>query len=358
MCGDSLGFLNKLSEEDRAQYRVNCAHFGYTSLAVIPIRFRENILGAIHLADPLPNLISGVIVEFLESMAPLIGEAVRRFQAEVEVARYRDQLEVLVRQRTSELESTNQRLQLEITQRMEMEDALRQAAQELQRSNRDLEQFAYVASHDLQEPLRAVAGYVKLLERRFPKEMDPKALEYTAGASDGATRMETLIKDLLAYSRVGTRGAAFVPTDLNVALDRALSNLQESIKVAQAKLTRDPLPTLPVDATQIAQLFQNLVGNALKFRSERPLAIHVGAAKEEQRWLFSVRDNGIGIERQYFTRIFQIFQRLHTRTHYPGTGIGLAICKKIVERHRGEIWVESNLGEGSAFYFSIPLLSM
>lgn len=166
--------------------------------------------------------------------------------------------------------------------------------------------------------------------------------------------MERLITDLLAFSRVGTRGGAFAPADLNAVLNDALHNLQGSIKSAQATVTCDSLPALSVDTTQILQLLQNLIGNAIKFRGEPPPQIHVGARQDTDRWVFWVRDNGIGIESQYFERIFQIFQRLHTRKYYPGTGIGLAICKKIVERHGGVIWVESQLGQGSIFYFSIP----
>jgi light-regulated signal transduction histidine kinase (bacteriophytochrome) len=232
--------------------------------------------------------------------------------------------------------------------------ALQQTAEDLKRSNRDLEQFAYVASHDLQEPLRAVGGYVKLLQLRYPDKLDDKARGYIAGAFDGATRMERLIRDLLAYSRAGTHRGAMVPAALDPVLDQALSNLQAGIESASATVTRDPMPTLPVDATQMMQLFQNLIGNALKFHGESPLQIHVGARRQAGRWVFSVRDNGIGIEPQYFEKLFQVFQRLHTRNDYPGTGIGLAICKKIVERHGGSIWVESQPGKGATFYFSIP----
>jgi len=239
-------------------------------------------------------------------------------------------------------------------ERKRAQAALQLTAEEVKRSNRDLEQFAYIASHDLQEPLRAVGGYVKLLQRRFPQNMDAKALEYINGAAEGADRMERLISDLLAFSRVGTRGGAFSPADLDAILNEALHNLQTSIHSTQAKVTRDALPALAVDATQVMQVFQNLIGNAIKFRSERPPEIHVGAQKQPGRWVFSVRDNGIGIEPQYFERIFQIFQRLHTRKHYPGTGIGLAICKKMVERHDGAIWVESEPGQGSTFFFSLP----
>jgi PAS domain S-box-containing protein len=242
----------------------------------------------------------------------------------------------------------------DITERKLAEERLRQTAAELARSNRDLEQFAYVASHDLQEPLRAVGGYVKLLEHRFPEKLDAKARGYVAGACEGAARMEQLITDLLDYARVGTRGGAFVPTELDGVLQQALRNLQAGIEFAQATITHDPLPALRVDATQIMQLFQNLIGNALKFHDEQPPRIHIGVQREEDRWVFSVRDNGIGIEPQYYEKIFQIFQRLHTRKDYSGTGIGLAVCKKIVERHGGRIWVESQPGQGSTFYFAIP----
>jgi len=239
-------------------------------------------------------------------------------------------------------------------ERKRTQATLQWTAEEAKRSNRDLEQFAYIASHDLQEPLRAVGGYVKLLQRRFPQNMDAKALEYIHGAAEGAGRMERLITDLLAFSRVGTHGGAFSPADLDAILKETLRNLQTSIESTQAKVTHDVLPTLPVDATQIMQLFQNLIGNAIKFRGERPPEIHVGVQQQPDRWVFSVRDNGIGIEPQYFDRIFQIFQRLHTRKYYPGTGIGLAICKKMVERHGGAIWVESEPGQGSTFCFSLP----
>lgn len=275
-------------------------------------------------------------------------------KAEAELAKYSEQLEELVRQRTVDLEATNAKLQLEIGERQKAEQTLRQVAEELARSNRELEQFAYVASHDLQEPLRAVAGYVGLLHRRFPELLDAKAQHYIEGAKDGAVRMQRLIEDLLSLSRVQTKGKRFAPADLNAALEHALSNLQASLQESQARVTVDPLPTLRVDASQITQLLQNLIGNALKFRRDAPPQIHVSAQCRDQEWVFSVQDNGIGIEPQYFERIFQIFQRLHTRRHYPGTGIGLAICKRIAERHGGTIWVESQLEQGSTFFFSIP----
>ena len=354
LCDDSIKFVDSLSPEKRARYRGNCMKFGFASLAIIPLRHREKIVGAIHLADARPGRFPPATVEFIESMTPLVGEAVQRFQAEAELANYRDRLEHLVRKRTAELEEANVRLQTEIAERRRAQESLQETARELERSNRDLEQFAYVASHDLQEPLRAVGGYVRLLQRRFPEALDPKALEFITGAADGATRMERLIIDLLAYSRVGTATVAATPTSLDVVLREALHNLQASITSNQAAVTSDPLPTLVVDPTQMVQLFQNLLGNAFKFRSAESPLVHVAARPQDNGWVFSVRDNGIGIEPQYFERIFHIFQRLHTRTQYPGTGIGLAICKKIVERHGGHIWVESRRGQGATFSFSIP----
>jgi signal transduction histidine kinase len=354
-CDDAIKALSQFTPEKQARYRGNCTKFGFASLAVIPVSYRGGIIGAIHMADRRLGRFPPGMIGFLETLTPLIGEAVHRFQTEAELARHRDHLEVLVKQRTAELETTNARLQVEIAERRHAQETLQQMAEELKRSNRDLEQFAYVASHDLQEPLRAVGGYVKLLERRFPKDVDPKALEFIAGAADGAVRMERLITDLLAFSRVGTRKGSFGPADLNRLLADALQNLQASIKEAGAKVTYDPMPTLPADATQIMQLFQNLVGNAIKFRGAGPCEVHIGARQQPDRWVFSVRDNGIGIDPQYFERIFQIFQRLHTRKHYSGTGIGLAICKKIVERHGGVIWVESQPAQGATFFFSLPL---
>ncbi|MBD1999791.1 response regulator [Leptolyngbya sp. FACHB-541] len=231
----------------------------------------------------------------------------------------------------------------------------RHQRQELARSNAELEQFAYVASHDLQEPLRMVASYVQLLERRYQDQLDQNARDFIAYAVDGTVRMQELIQALLSYSRIGTRGKEFRLTDCNSALDRALENLRLAIAETEAVITHDPLPELMADSIQLSQLFQNLLGNALKFRSDRPPVIHIGAVQKEESWLFSVQDNGIGMETKYGDRIFAIFQRLHSRTKYPGSGIGLAISKKIVERHGGQIWVESTPGEGTTFYFTIPV---
>jgi light-regulated signal transduction histidine kinase (bacteriophytochrome) len=226
--------------------------------------------------------------------------------------------------------------------------------QELARSNAELEQFAYVASHDLQEPLRMVSSYVQLLERRYKDRLDQSAHDFIAYAVEGTVRMQELIQALLSYSRIGTRGKEFHLTDCGSAVDRALENLRLAIAESEATITHDPLPKLMADSMQLAQLFQNLLSNAIKFRSDRPLQIHIGVKKDES-WLFSVEDNGIGIEARHGDRIFAIFQRLHSRTQYPGSGIGLAISKKIVERHGGQIWLESTPGQGTTFYFTIPI---
>ena len=234
-------------------------------------------------------------------------------------------------------------------------DELAKLAQELERSNAELEKFAYVASHDLQEPLNLVSSYVQLLEMRYEDKLDRDAKDFIGFAVEGVTHMQKLIDDLLAYSRVGTRGKEFAPIAVKTALDRALTNLQIRIADNGAVITTDPLPTVIADRTQLTQMFQNLIGNAIKFCRDQPPQIHVGAKQQSDEWLFSVRDNGIGIEPQFADRIFTIFQRLHAREEYPGTGIGLAICKKIVDRHGGRIWVESELGQGATFYFTIPV---
>ncbi|MGB9624405.1 MAG: PAS domain S-box protein [Phycisphaerae bacterium] len=233
-------------------------------------------------------------------------------------------------------------------------ETLRQTAADLARSNRDLEQFASVASHDLQEPLRTVAGYLQLLERRYKSRLDKEADEFIAFAVDGALRLKQLINDLLSYSRVGTRGRPFEAVDMNRVFADVVEGLGGVIRENGATVTSDPLPIVRGDPTQLSQLLQNLIANGIKFRRDDPPRVHVSAREVGTHWEFSVRDNGIGMAPEYFERVFVVFQRLHTQARYPGTGIGLAICKKIVDRHGGRIWVESEVGAGSTFFFTLP----
>lgn len=233
-------------------------------------------------------------------------------------------------------------------------EKLARSSEALERSNKELEQFAYVASHDLQEPLRMISSYVQLLKRRYGDNLDGDANEFIDFAVDGAERMKTLIQDLLAFSRVGTNGEEFKITSTQDVLDEVLSNLQISIKESSAVITNDTLPDLVVDRTQILQLFQNLLTNAIKFSGDKSPEIHIQVIDNYTEWLFCFNDNGIGIEQQYSDQIFVIFQRLHGLGEYTGTGIGLSIAKRIVERHGGQIWVESEPGNGSSFKFIIP----
>jgi light-regulated signal transduction histidine kinase (bacteriophytochrome) len=265
--------------------------------------------------------------------------------------RSRDELEIKVSERTSELREANVRLNTELEER-------RIAQRELARSNAELEQFAYVASHDLQEPLRMVASFTQLLAKRYRAKLDADADEFIGFAVDGAQRMQLLLNDLLAYSRVGTRGKPLEPIDCNDVLQEAMANLTTAIEESHAEIHAGPLPKVAGDEVQMLQLFQNLVGNALKFRNpEQQPQIQISAQREGANWVFAIRDNGIGIAAEHQSRIFLIFQRLHQRHEYPGTGIGLALCKKVIERHGGRIWVESEPGQGSTFYFTIPVVS-
>ncbi len=274
------------------------------------------------------------------------------FQVEEVLVRVKNQLEIRLLQK--KLIEQNALLQTENYERQEAQRKLEQITTELKRSNQELEQFAYVAAHDLQEPLRAITSYTQILVHEYQERLDGTAIEYMDFIVDGTTRMQQLIQDLLAYSRVGTRGKVFVLIDSNVVLDRALKNLQVAIAENHAIVTHDHLPTIQGDKIQLIQLFQNLIGNAIKFRREELPQVHISAELKDREWLFSVRDNGIGIKQTYLNRIFEIFKRLHTRQEFPGTGIGLAICKKIVNRHHGRIWAESEPGIGTTFYFTFP----
>jgi len=269
-----------------------------------------------------------------------VRDITARNQMEEELRKARDELELRVEERTAELVKAG--------------ETLREQAAKLEQSNQALQEFAYIASHDLQEPLRTVSCFVQLLERRYRGKLDADADEFIFHVVDGARRMQSLINDLLMYSRVDTQGNPFESTAMETIFRETISSLQGGIDESGAIIIHDPLPTLPVDPAQMARLLQNLIGNALKFQSQKPPEIHISAEQWNGEWLFSVKDNGIGIDSKFSKRIFKIFQRLHTKEEYPGTGIGLAVCKKIVERHGGRIWVESERGEGSTFYFTVP----
>jgi signal transduction histidine kinase len=298
------------------------------SVAWIPIKARVSVVGVMGISATEPIPFSPREVAFLEAIGNVIGVAVAN-------ARLFEDVTVSKR----ELEKANNSLALQTN--------------DLERSNAELEQFAYVASHDLQEPLRMVTGYTQLLAKRYGDKLDQNANEYIDYAVEGAKRMQRLIHDLLDFSRIGTRGKKFVPADCQAIVTETLRILQPAIQESGANITYDSLPTVMGDESQLLQLFQNLIGNAMKYRDSKPPVVQVSCKQESEHWLFSVRDNGIGIDPQYANRIFVIFQRLHARDEYPGTGIGLAVCKKIVERHGGKIWVESKLGKGATFYFTM-----
>jgi len=260
-----------------------------------------------------------------------------------------------VAERTANLRAANLALEAEMAERRRIAGELEHAVGELRRSNAELEQFAYAVSHDLQEPLRMVNGYAQLLERRHGDKLDGDAREFLGFMVDGATRMSRMIEDLLAYSRVDRGGGEPVPVDAGEALASALDNLHAAIREAGAEVRWDPLPMVVGERAQLVRLFQNLIGNAVKYRHpDRPPAVHVGVHRDGQAWRFTVTDNGIGVPESQAERIFMVFQRLHGRHEYPGSGIGLAIARKIVERHGGRIWVTRMPEGGACFHFTLP----
>jgi light-regulated signal transduction histidine kinase (bacteriophytochrome) len=286
-------------------------------------------------------------------MIGTVQDITERKNTESELAKYRKHLEDLVEKRTSELKKVNESLRGEIAERKQTQEKLNKTLGELELSNKELEQFAYVASHDLQEPLRKVRNFTELLAKRYKNHLDGKADKFIDYIVDGVIRMQGLISDLLSYSRLDTQGKELNLTDSTQVFAQVLDNMQIAIDKSGAKITHDPLPTVMADAMQLGQLFQNLIGNSIKFCDNGAIHIHIAAEKKNNECVFSVCDNGIGIEAEYAERIFEIFQRLHSQSDYPGTGIGLAICKKIVERHGGRIWMKSEPEKGATFYFTL-----
>ena len=286
-------------------------------------------------------------VDFLQQLATQVAIAIKQAilfeqlqQTNQALEEAKANLEQRVSDRTKALKKANRKL-LNLNR-------------ELTRSNHELEQFGYIVSHDLREPLRMVTSFTKLLSQRYADRLDQEANKIIGYAVEGATRMEDLINDLLVYSRVGSQGQQFESLNSEELLDQALSNLRLAIHEVHAHIRKEPLPVILGDRTQLVQVWQNLIANALKYHGQEVPIIEIGATAELEQWLFWVKDNGIGIAPKYNQRIFQIFQRLHTRQEYPGTGTGLAICYKIIERHGGKIWVESELGQGATFYFTLP----
>ena len=318
--GESVWVADVLEKKDLMRGPM-AAQAGLRGAFALPVRMGDKVLGAIEFFSHEPRHPDKWLLVTTVSIGNLIGQLMARRQAEAAMR--------------------------------EAFLALEQKTRELTRSNEELQQFAYVASHDLQEPLRMISSYTQLLGRRYGDRLDGDAQEFMAFIVDGAARMKQLIEDLLAYSRVGTRGKDFQEVDSGASLTRALANLRTAQESSGAVVTHDPMPRVTADGAQLAQVFQNLIGNAIKFRGEGTTKIHVGAETTDSVWVFTVKDNGIGLDAQYADRIFMMFQRLHNKAEYPGTGIGLAIVKKIVERHGGRIWVESEPGKGATFGFTI-----
>lgn len=308
-------------------------HPPINSFLGVPLRDRDETVGVIALANREGGFRNRDIVD-LEALGVAFVEALSRRRAEDEVRRHRERLEEMVEERTAEL---------------------KRALAGVQRSNSELQQYAYVASHDLQEPLRMVASYGQLLEKRYQGRLDEDADEFIGYMVDGVNRMQRLINDLLELSRIATTEKKIIPTDATSAVGVARANLEILLEESHGVVTNDTLPTLSADKAQLAQLFQNLIANSIKFRGKESPRVHISARQGEGEWVFSVTDNGIGFEPEHAERIFILFQRLNPRSAYGGTGIGLAISKSIVERHGGRIWAESVPGEGSTFYFTIPV---
>jgi light-regulated signal transduction histidine kinase (bacteriophytochrome) len=346
----------QIRHEFKPEFLPLLEQMGVESLIVVPLKAQGRLLGVMSLTrDRGGSSYTNEDFTFVQNLGERAALSIANSRLYVENLRRKHELEIRVDERTGELLKANALLEHELGERRRAEEKLALQAKELARSNAELEQFAYVASHDLQEPLRLIASYTHLLEKHYKGKLDAEADEFIRYTVESTARMQRLIRDLLAYSRVSMHGKAFDKTDLNEALKQALFNLHIAIDENHAVITQDDLPVLNVDAIQMAQLFQNLIGNAIKFHGQEPPCIHISANQAGGVWTIGVRDNGIGIDPRFYERIFILFQRLHDRSEYSGTGIGLAICKRIIERHQGKIWVDSEPGKGTTFYFTLPV---
>jgi light-regulated signal transduction histidine kinase (bacteriophytochrome) len=330
----------------------------FVAAAWVPLIAKGKIIGNFSLFSRRPHRFAEGERERIITLGRPVGTVIARMQAEAALKKAHDELEQKVEERTRELQEQIEEHKITEEELRTTADDLMETTEELQRSNKELERFAYIASHDLQEPLRTVTSSLGLLKRHYKGRIDEEADQFIAYAVGGTRHMQQLIKDLLAYSRVTTRGQEFKLVHLEGVLSNVLESLKVSIEESGATITLpDSMPLVRGDTTQIDQLFQNLIGNAIKFRGDdRPdvlVAVEHDPVRNES--IVSIKDNGIGMDMQYADKIFTIFQRLHTAEEYSGTGVGLAICKRIVERHGGRIWVESELGKGSTFYFTLPI---
>jgi PAS domain S-box-containing protein len=326
---ESLTVSDTLSDERHFKAVDEETGMALRSILCVPLRVEGNVTGVLQIADTTPNRFGPEDQELAESLT--VSAAVAIANARLYEA-----------------------AQQELAERRRAEKALAQKAAELSASNAELNQFFFVSSHHLQEPVRSIVSYLQLLQRRYEGKLGEDADEFISYAVNGAIRMRELINGQIAYAHIGTHGRTFMPTDCSAAVDSVLNGLRPVIEEHNATVTRDELPSISADSNQILQLFHHLIDNAIKFKGDEPPRVHISARQEDDQWVFTIQDNGLGIAPQYFDRIFEIFQRLHKGEEYPGTGIGLAICKKIIERHGGHIWVESEPGQGSTFYFTIP----
>jgi signal transduction histidine kinase len=343
-CHESCWKTSRSAIEANAPVDLPC--LGGIRIYAVPIRVDGDVVGSINFGYGDPPQAPATLRELAERYQ--VSEEALLAQARLYESRPPALVE-LAKQRLH----TSAKLLGSMVERREAERRLERLSEELARSNADLEQFAYVASHDLREPLRMISGFVQLLAERYRGQLDADADEFIGYAVDGAQRMQGLIDDLLAYSRIGTGAWTPVDTDATVAFGHAVADLRRVIEDAGAVITHDALPVVVAEPGQLERVLANLLGNALKFRGPAAPRIHVSAERSAEGWVFAVQDNGIGIDSRYFERVFQIFQRLHTK-EYPGSGMGLAIARRIVERHGGRVWVESTPGAGSTFFFLIP----